>query len=492
MRRTISLGIAALMVAACSEHIEIPGLASGEGSVATVSTTPFMAGDGTRAELNPTGGSVAFSWQKEDKLAIYASEGTGLTNFDIRTIDAKDPAHAIFQANGFNLKDGSKYHAFFPYQADATDKTCVPVSYVGMVQASDNAYGHLGGFDYQYAEATAAGSTDAANIKFELQHLGAICRFKITGVPRGIKFSRLSLSHANIVTEGTIDLTNNALTAAYNNKTTQNILLGEGDGTGYASSNDSTLTFYAMMAPANLSEGTFTLRLYSDKSDMSIYETTLTGKDMTGGKAYGYTRAYSSEPAEPETDEWVDLGLEREDGTRILFGKNNLGYTQGNLPGQEFAWTVSDPVPARRGANWRTPSLSELKALFNKKAADYALTWEQADGGKGVWVINTAMEQAEGKEGTHRIFLPFANDQQKGLYWSATANNSCWPAAATSIDEEPVGDDAPDDNSPEGPREYALYYSTQLTTNGEILNASSRLPVGTQIKIMIRPIYVGE
>lgn len=472
------------MVAACSEHIEIPGLASGEGSVATVSTTPFMAGDGTRAELNPTGGSVAFSWQPEDKLAIYASEGTGLTNFEIRTIDANNPAHAIFQANGFNLKGGSKYHAFFPYQAGATDKTSVPVSYVGMVQASDNAYGHLGGFDYQYAEATATGSTDAANIRFELQHLGAICRFKITGVPRGIKFSRLSLSHANIVTEGTIDLTNNAaLSPTYNNKTTQNILLGEGHGTGYASSDEGTLTFYAMMAPANLSADadTFTLRLYSDKSDMSIYETTLTGKKMTGGKAYGYTRAYSSEPAEPETDDWVDLGLKREDGTPILFGKNNLGYTQGNPTGQEFAWTVSDPVPARRGANWRTPSLSELKALFNKKAADYALTWEQADGGKGVWVINTAMEQAEGK-GTHRIFLPFANDEQKGLYWSATANNSCWPAAATSIDEEPV-------NSPEGSREYALYYSTQLT-DGKILNASSRLWVGT--RIMIRPIYVGE
>lgn len=489
MRRTISLGIAALMVAACSEHIEIPGLASGEGSVATVSTTPFMAGDGTRAELNPTGGSVAFSWQTEDKLAIYASEGTGLTNFEIRTIDANNPAHAIFQANGFNLKGGSVYHAFFPYQARATDKTRVPFSYEGMVQASDNAYDHLGGFDYQYAEATATGSTDAANIKFELQHLGAICRFKITGVPTGIKFSRLSLSHAGIVTEGTINLTNNALTAAQNNKTTQNILLGEGHGTGYASSNDGTLTFYAMMAPANLSADadTFTLRLYSDKSDMSIYETTLTGKNMTGGKAYGYTRAYSSEPNPQETDEWVDLGLKREDGTPILFGKNNLGYTQGNPTGQKFAWTVSDPVPALRGANWRTPSLSELKALFNKKADGYALKWTEAAG--GVLVINEEMEQKDGEAEKHRIFLPFSAGA-KGLYWSATANNSCWPMAATSIDEETLGDDAPDDNSPEGSREYALYYSTQLTTSGEILNASSRLLVGTQI--MIRPIYVGE
>lgn len=419
-----ALAISLCFVAqSCSEDTE--GAMVGGVSNALVKTTDFTPADDfcdlqTRSSLDPTASSITFSWAEGDKLAVYSVNGTGMTNFDLdlsRMSD--DPSVAIFKANGFNLKKTEDYLAFSPYNGNNTDKTEVAVNYDGILQEGNGTYSHLGAYDYQWAKwakATAQGNTDAANITFTFAHAGAICRFRINGLPQGPKFSRMTISCDGIITKGTIDLTQTTPTigAASDNSTTQSIKLGE---SGFGADANGTLTVYTMMAPANLSGKNMTISLYS--GDMKMVSFSVNGKNMAAGEAYGYSATYTapSSPSLPEGLGYVDLGLRLNDEP-VLFANQNFS-TNGATT---FQWTEEDPVTAAWGLNWRTPTSEELELLFiNKSDDEYPLTWEpyMTDGKcEGVTVKNT-------KDDNKYIVLPtdYQNNISRGYYWSSTMDS---------------------------------------------------------------------
>lgn len=445
----------------CTNDSDVDLAFDGKGmSMATVASEyydmPFDDDMTTRASINPTSSPISFSWEQGDVLAVYAQEGDGLTNFNIKEIDSQTPSHAKFQATGFNLKNGELYACFYPYNADATDKSSVPVNYDGQEQSSNNSYSHLGAVDYQYATAKAEGSTEAANIKFTLKHIGAICRFRITNVPAGVHYSRMSISHSNIIKSGTIDLTDTP-TITSTTTGTQNIILGEA-GSGISADQEGTLTVYVMMAPANLSGGNINIRLYCDKSDMYVYSADVAGKNMEAGKAYGYTAAYNAPvPSPAETDEWVDLGLKRTDGTAILFGKKNLGAASETGKGGTYTWTEADPVTAVRGVNWRTPTFEEMDALFNKGKDGYSLVWTNE-------TELQCLKIARNDDSNIYMYLPYSiisgySQSTQGVYWSATKSND--------------------------------YPSSYMTTIGDNIVNSFNLTDLMSNTYFIRPVYVG-
>ena len=175
----------------CSEETETSMM--GGISNALVQTADFTPTDDfsdlqTRSAIDPTASPIAFSWVEGDKLAVYSAKGTGMTNFELDLSKMSDDRSvATFKASGFNLKNEEYYLAFSPYNGNNDDKTKVAVSYDGIIQEGNGTYSHLGAYDYQWAKAKAKaeGSTDAANIKFTFAHAGAICRFRINGLPQG-------------------------------------------------------------------------------------------------------------------------------------------------------------------------------------------------------------------------------------------------------------------------------------------------------------------
>ncbi|MBQ0021625.1 MAG: hypothetical protein KBT29_00110 [Prevotellaceae bacterium] len=442
--------IATSLLASCSEDVAETSLASSATAVVSDFTPAEKAewGLAVRSAIDPTTNPISFSWSEGDKLAIYAGNGDGMTNFNISTIDGKN---AKFKATGFNLKNGETYHAFFPYNADCTNKSNVAVSYNGMTQSGNGTYDHLGTYDYQIASATATGAAEAANISYEFNHAGVVCRFQLSGLPQ-LKYSSFSISAPGVITKGEMNLTDiqPAITAAADNVEKQVIKLGN-DG---LFPNEGSLTIYCMMAPANLSDKTVTLNLYSGKSDMAIISLSVNGKNMEAGKAYGYSAAYLA-PTPPVDLGYVDLGLELS-GEPIYFANKNFYIGDVNT----FAWTDIDPVSATWGPDWRTPTREELETLFNKQVMDYPLTWEYSEVLGGVWVINNVMESEIGESGKHRIFLPVVDGT--GDYWSSKLNNGS----------------------------YAWYCEVDVDDYEEITNSESSISISK--KFFIRPVYVGN
>lgn len=452
----VSLCFVALSCSEETESIKVGGVSKALVQTADFTPTDDFCDLQTRSAINPTTSPIAFSWAEGDKLAIYSAEGTGLTNFEIDLNKLSNDSHkATFKANGFNLKGGENYLAFSPYNASNIEKTKVAVSYDGILQEGNGTYSHLGAYDYQWAQATAEGNKDAANIKFKFAHAGAICRFQIKGLPSSAKFTSLSITAEGIITKGTIDLTAETptITQAAGNSTTQVIKLGT---SGFSADDNGTLTVYTMMAPANLS-GTGNVRLSLYSGDMILVSFNVNGKNMDAGNAYGYSATYTapSSPSLPEGLGYVDLGL-RLKGKPVLFANQNFSTSEAST----FPWTEQDPVTAAWGLNWRTPTYEELELLFNKQADNYPLAWE-AHYTDGVCDGVTVK-----KDESKYIVLPTPDYNSspyynRGYYWSSTMYDS----------------------------DLARYYSVEINdykiTNATFNNSKS-------MSYMIRPVYIGN
>lgn len=402
----------------CSEETETSMM--GGISNALVQTTDFTPTDDfcdlqTRSAINPTASPIAFSWVEGDKLGVYSAEGTGMTNFELDLSKMSDDRSvATFKASGFNLKNGEDYLAFSPYNGNNDDKKQVAVSYEGIRQDANGTFSHLGAYDYQWAKATAHGSTEAANIKFDFKHAGAICRFRINGLPQGTKFSRMTITCDGIITKGTVDLTkgSQSIVAADGNSTTQSIKFGE---SGFGADDNGTLTVYTMMAPANLSGKNISLSLYS--GDMILVSFSVNGKNMDAGKAYAYSATYTapSAPSLPDGLGYVDLGLRLNDKP-VLFANQIFR--------KESQWAEQDPVTAAWGLNWRTATNEELAALFDNNQP--MLSWKWQEDNKGVLVTN--IQEDHPCKGNY-LFLPMNNCEDdldkyyEGYYWCSKADD---------------------------------------------------------------------
>lgn len=180
------------------------------------------------------------------------------------------------------------------------------------------------------------------------------------------------------------------------------------------------------------------------------------------GYIYYMTYDNVDEKITKETIEKVDLGLS------VCWGNKNIGAKTEFEPGDKFAWgeiktkeefylenseTTEDSLSTllkegyidkngiltaahdaatfntTEGEGWRTPTVAELKELFEK------CKWEEA------FVSNTKGYRVTGPNG-NSIFLPVCaqhkhmhnGDWNYGHYWSSTASNDNYTAAALYFD----------------------------------------------------------
>lgn len=181
------------------------------GEVTTINVSAEVFQSATRTSIDNTNYSV--KWSNGDIIGIFPMiDESSQIAFKIK-MDAGSN-NTSFDGNGWGLKNGTNYAAYYPLKDKATlDKSNIALDYTGQVQTGNGNTDHLGAYDFMYAEST---SPIKGAINFSFRHLGALLHFKVnvpfTGVYTSLTLktdgeipvqTRLNLSDQEVVAEST-------------------------------------------------------------------------------------------------------------------------------------------------------------------------------------------------------------------------------------------------------------------------------------------------
>lgn len=285
--RKIYYLVTCLLLSACSteyvdyltENEEFSNL---DGVVMSVSDFEFESDQNTRTVINPTATGMSFSWKNGDQVGVYTSSSS-MANFDVDVV-GNDAKSASFDGGGFSLTEGSAYYAFYPYSANSTDKSQVPVYYNGQTQTENGGTAHLASYDYMTANAIATRTNEAS---FNFDHLGSIIRVSVLCPASGTyKSVSIASSNSDFIVSGTVNLTNDVI-AIENPTYSSTISLNFGTEGVTLNSQTEKLFGYMLVAPTDLSGRVLTISVVDDKGN--VYKAKTPGKKMEAGKAYAYS-----------------------------------------------------------------------------------------------------------------------------------------------------------------------------------------------------------
>ncbi len=258
----------------------------------SVSLSDFeSAGAETRTAYSATDGGVKVTWASNDTIGIFPNVG-GQVEFPIEAGTASN--QATFDGGGWALKSNSTYAAYYPYSAKNsyyTNKT-IQVKYTGQKQTANGRTSHLGKYDYQATSGVTTNSSGYLN--FQFKHLGALMVFQLT-VPKAGTYTSLTLTSSEkvFVTKAELNISGNepVLKAVSKSKTVTLAL-----GNIALEADNSVLTAYMMLAPADLSQGSLELTIDGDR----IFTTTLDGHNLEAGKQYTIEKAFVDDIPSPD------------------------------------------------------------------------------------------------------------------------------------------------------------------------------------------------
>lgn len=448
---TILLAFAA--VACDGEGALTPDIDPISDEVVRFVVADFDAEDGSRADINTSG---QFSWTAGDTLGIFPEEGYQ-TAFPIS--EGTGTSSALFDGGKWALRKNASYAAYFPFlhPMDKIKKEAIPVSYLGQTQVGNNSTAHLGKYDYIAAPFTQV--NESGGTTFQLCHLGALVKFKLT-MPEAASYSKMTVSTSagSFAETATYSLSASVptLTSA---TTSQTLELALQNVSTTASNKD--LTLYMFLAPRDYRNATWTIEVSA--SNM-VLNATATGKNLLAGKAYGVTCTMQKVVTDHNGHSFVDLGLTS--GT--LWATFNVGASSPEDFGNYYAWgecsTKSDysrntyeywhaatgstvdasgthpAVPAHYddlgnisgtqydvaksewGTGWCIPTRDQFAELVQE--CDW--TWTQENGVNGYKVASKS-------DATKYIFLPAAGyyfgtwcsaSSSEGYYWTSVPYNT--------------------------------------------------------------------
>ena len=316
---------------ACSsddkEFMDNESVASYKGDVVkgiSVSLSDFeSAGAETRTAYSATDGGIKVTWASNDTIGIFPNVG-GQVEFPIEAGTASN--QATFDGGGWALKSNSTYAAYYPYSAKNsyyTNKT-IQVKYTGQKQTANGRTSHLGKYDYQATSGVTTNSSGYLN--FQFKHLAALMVFNLT-VPKAGTYTSLTLTSTEkvFVTKAELDISGNepVLKAVSKSKTVTLAL-----GNIALEADNSVLTAYMMLAPADLSQGSLELTIDGDR----IFTTTLDGHNLEAGKQYTIEKAFVDDT--PSPDEIINFA---DDNVKAICVQNWDTNKDGELSYEEAA-----------------------------------------------------------------------------------------------------------------------------------------------------------
>lgn len=408
----------------------------------------------TRVVPTDTGdGHYSFSWQANDKIAIYGqtSNSSGWGFFQLSG-DGGDAA-GVFSGI-FKMTNETSYYSFYPPRnfTSETSPSTITLDYTGQTQIADGDMTHLKNYIY-YAAA------QAEDGRFKFKHVGALLKITLPD-DHGDDCTSVTLSASGdgkFITKGKLDLTNTTISQPPSItpvEISSTFTIGYSHG---SSVNTGAITVYAMVAPIDLSNCEITVSAFHRNSSYNK-NYTVSSQSFLAGKPY---TLLGTELVENENmingHEYVDLGLP----SGLKWATCNVGATNPEDHGDYYAWgevatktnytqltyehfrieqgtdadgfdievqvwddlgdisgTGYDVAHAKWGGSWRLPSREEFKELCNY------CTW--------TWgTINTIHGYKVTGSNGKWIFLPAVgcrrgtgeNDYDQGYYWSSTKNS---------------------------------------------------------------------
>lgn len=276
MKKLLFLGVAALVLSACSNEVEELQSSKVEyAKTIKAEVAPFTTNDGTRTTVVLNGSSWNTVWAVGDKMGIWPKTGLAAEQtpqqiqFTINESQAGQ-AFATFSGTGWGMVTNGQYsyYAYYPYSAE-TSATEASFTYTdGIFQEANNQpSSKLGVNDFAYAPAVVPENPEDAQFMFN--HLGALICFKITvpEVVRDKKYfyaeitaennifpTKVTYNPSEEVTEGNLPTLTNE---EYTNKLTigLNNLTPDEEGKIYA---------YFLVLPAAVNGQELTIKLYGE------------------------------------------------------------------------------------------------------------------------------------------------------------------------------------------------------------------------------------
>lgn len=279
-------------VAYSCTSIEEPLPAAQDGLATAIIEDFVLDGPATKTVVNFDSTNPSFTFTATDILGVFPTspESGDQQRFDVKTIEG---TVATFNGNGFALKEGQKYAAYYPAIIPAPEKDYIPMVYTGQVQTGKTTFG-IAKADYLIA----TGIQPSEGVcTFSMKHVGALVVLDVT-FPDAGTYTELSLtaSAGSFVTEGSYDLTAPAQVGAFTTVSTAptvTLALGE-NGAGFTVKRREKVRFCLMVAPKDLSTATLTLALKDSGNDQITMN--LDGKNFVKGKAYLYNCAFTPVP----------------------------------------------------------------------------------------------------------------------------------------------------------------------------------------------------
>ena len=149
---------------------------------------------------------LSFSWDSDDAMGVYSTAG-GVARYSL--LYGEGTTQGVFNGEGFALKEGCTYFAFFPYSQSSVDRTALPLSYTGQVVTGSGDDSAALGRAFIRSAATASSDGSA---KFVFSHVGSYLRTGIS-LPAGTPIDKVSFvpMYGEMPQEMSLNLENGAV-----------------------------------------------------------------------------------------------------------------------------------------------------------------------------------------------------------------------------------------------------------------------------------------
>ena len=241
-----------------------------------MTTEDFEPEAGSRTLYDIADGAVKCTWAENDTVGVFPDKG-GQVYFPM--ISGAGTKNASFDGEGWALKDGRTYGAYYPFIADILlDRNAVPVSYTGQKQVGNGSMAHLGDYDYMVAAPTAP---EFGSAQFMFKHLSALVQLKIT-VPQPATLTSVKLVTENnlFFVEGEVDLMETTPSIAPITPANEIELALQDISTTQA---NQEVMLYMMIPPTNLRAQTLKAIFQTDKGKEEVV---LDSKNFQSGTIY--------------------------------------------------------------------------------------------------------------------------------------------------------------------------------------------------------------
>ena len=277
MRRnalTASMMLALLAGFSCTKP-EAETVLPAEGADVTgvrMEVPPILFDGDTRATMEAGESGLSFYWSTDDAVGVHSTAG-GFARFALQS--GAGTASALFDGQGFDLREGETYYAFFPYELSASDRTAVPLRYDGQTVTGSDDRSALLSRDYLYASGQPDGN---GKVGFDFRHAGAFLRLTLS-LPAGTPVDRVELlpTYDEIPTSLTLDLSKDAPSVL---STAVSLNIGA-EGTVVPA--DGELVVWAAMPPRSFTAASFAVLVHSGDDVFTLHHK---GSAFQAGKAY--------------------------------------------------------------------------------------------------------------------------------------------------------------------------------------------------------------